>query len=93
MKKKNQTGKRVWSFGIMLCLALALGCLIFTSVLGNVPRGNVERTVAATPEVSLAPDTLESAEPVETPTPNPIERAQAIFLMRVSFSRMTTSSR
>lgn len=74
MKKKNQTGKRIWSFGIMLCLALALGCLIFTSVLGNVPRGNVERTVAATPEVSLAPDTMESAEPVETPAPNPIEK-------------------
>ena len=74
MKKKNQTGKRIWSFGIMLCLALALGCLIFTSVLGNVPRGNVERTVAATPEVSLAPDATESAEPVETPTPNPIEK-------------------
>ena len=74
MKKKNQTGKRVWSFGIMLCLALALGCLIFTSVLGNVPRGNVERTVAATPEVSLAPDATESAEPVETPAPNPIEK-------------------
>ena len=74
MKKKNQTGKRIWSFGIMLCLALALGCLIFTSVLGNVPRGNVERTVAATPEVSLAPDAMESAEPVETPAPNPIEK-------------------
>ena len=77
MKKKNQTGKRIWSFGIMLCLALALGCLIFTSVLGNVPRGNVERTVAATPEVSLAPDAMESAEPVETPTPNPIEKIES----------------
>ena len=72
MKKKNDTGKRIWSFGIMLCLALALGCLIFTSVIGNVPRGSVERTVAATPEVSLAPDAMESAEPIETPTPNPI---------------------
>ena len=74
MKKKNQTGKRVWSFGIMLCLALALGCLIFTSVIGNTPRGSVERTVAATPEVSLAPDVMESEEPAATPTPNPIEK-------------------
>ena len=58
----------------MLCLALALGCLIFTSVIGNTPRGSVERTVAATPEVSLAPDAMESDEPVATPTPNPIEK-------------------
>ena len=77
MKKKNQTGKRIWSFGIMLCLALALGCLIFTSVLGNVPRGGVERTVAAAPETSLEPDAIESAEPVETPAPNPIEKSES----------------
>ena len=60
MKKKNQTGKRIWSFGIMLCLALALGCLIFTSVLGNVPRGNVERTVAAAPETTPMADSTYS---------------------------------
>lgn len=74
MKNKNQMSKRIWSFGIMLCLVLALGCLIFASVLGNTPRGSVERTVAATPEVSLAPDVLESVEPVATPTPNPIQK-------------------
>ena len=77
MKKKNQTSKRIWSFGIMLCLALAFGCLIFTSVLGNTPRGSVERTVAATPEVSLAPDAMESAEPVDTPEPNPILKIES----------------
>ncbi len=74
MKNKNQMSKRIWSFGIMLCLVLALGCLIFASVLGNTPRGSVERTVAATPEVSYAPDVLESVEPVATPTPNPIQK-------------------
>lgn len=77
MKKKNQTTNRIWSLGILFCLALAFGCLIFTSVLGNAPKSQVDRTIAATPEVSLAPDVMESAEPAATPTPNPILKIES----------------
>lgn len=75
MKRKNQTTNRIWSLAIVVCLALALGCLIFTSALGNFPKPKVERSVAATPEVSQAPDTLESGEPVAAPAPNPIRQS------------------
>ncbi len=74
MKNKNQTTNRIWSLGIVLCLVLAAGCLIFTSVIGNTPREKVERTIAATPEVTAAADAVESAEPAATPTPNPIQK-------------------
>lgn len=75
MRNRNQNPNSYWSFAILLCMVLAAGCLVFTSVLGNVPKPKVEKTVAATPEVSIAPDAVESAEPVETPAPNPIERS------------------
>lgn len=75
MKNKGRKSNRIWSLAIVLCLLLAAGCLIFTSVLGNLPRPKVEKTVAATPEVSLAPEPETSAEPTDTPAPNPITRS------------------
>lgn len=75
MRNRNQNPNSYWSFAILLCMVLAAGCLIFTSVMGNVPKPKVEKTIAATPEVSYAPDTVESAEPTATPVPNPIQRS------------------
>lgn len=74
MKKDNASKNRIWSLAITVCLVLAVGCLIFTSVLGNIPSPKVDRSVAATPEVSEAP-TLESSEPADTPQPNPIQKS------------------
>lgn len=74
MKKDNASKNRIWSLAITVCLLLAAGCLIFTSVIGNLPRPKVDRSVAATPEVSAAP-TVESSEPTDTPQPNPIQKS------------------
>ena len=74
MKKKFN---RFWSFAIMLCIVLSVACLIFASALGNLPKPAVEKTIAATPEVSLPPEPDASEEPAATPSPNPIRRSES----------------
>ena len=69
----NRKFNRLWSLAITVALALAAACLIFTSVIGNVPKPQVARTMAATPEISLPPDA--SAEPAATPSANPIQQS------------------
>ena len=74
MRKDNQSKNRIWSLAIVLCMVLAAGCLIFTSVIGNIPKPKVDRSVAATPEISEAPADV-SSEPASTPVPNPIQKS------------------
>lgn len=74
MRKDNQSKNRIWSLAIVVCMILAAGCLIFTSVIGNIPKPKVDRSVAATPEVTEAPTDV-SSEPTTTPVPNPIQKS------------------
>ena len=69
----NRKFNRLWSLAITVALALSAALLVFTSVMGNVPKPAVERSMAATPEVTPPPEAAESAKPTTTPVPNPIE--------------------
>ena len=74
MRRDNQSQNRIWSLAILVCMVLAVGCLIFTSVIGNIPKPKVERSIAATPEISEAPVEV-SSEPTDKPVPNPIQKS------------------
>ena len=74
MRRDNPSQNRIWSLAIVLCMLLAAGCLIFTSVIGNIPKPKVDRSAASTPEISEAPAEV-SSEPTSTPVPNPIQKS------------------
>ena len=75
---RNRTNG-VWALAIVLALALAVFSLVFASVLGNLPKPQVERSAASIPEVSAAPDDAPESAPPEsaTPSPNPITRSSS----------------